>query len=178
MEDNLKAYFSGVWKPDWTKFEHSGWQLVEKINDLNPESVLDIGCGYNELKGKISNLYGIDPYNSAADEKVGIEHFSCGTKQWDVVLALGSINFGTEFKVRRQFQKATSLLKNKGHFFARFNPGSRIGHQDTIAEGITFFPWSKSYLKDLCYEYSLDVLELKNDNARIYFHGQKKLIGT
>ena len=52
MEDNLKEYFGGVWQPDWTKFEHSGWQLVEKINDLNPDSVLDIGCGYNQLKNK------------------------------------------------------------------------------------------------------------------------------
>ena len=178
MEDNLKEYFGGIWKPDWAKFEHSGYQLIEKINDLQPKSVLDIGCGYNQLKEQIPNLYGIDPYNSAADEKVSIENYNCGTKQWDVILALGSINFGTEFKVRRQFKKAVSLLKNKGHFFGRFNPGSRIGHSDPVAEGIQFFPWSKSYLKDLCYEYSLDVLQMENDNARIFFHGQKHLMGT
>ena len=178
MEDNLKEYFGGVWQPDWTKFEHSGWQLVERINDLKPASVLDIGCGYNQLKEKIPNLYGIDPYNTAADEKVSIENYNCGTKQWDVVLALGSINYGTEFKVRRQFKKAVSLLKNKGHFFGRFNPGSRLGHQDPMAEGIQFFPWSKSYLKDLCYEYSLDIIQMENDNARIFFHGQKHLMGT
>ena len=57
MEDNLKEYFGGVWKPDWAKFEHSGYQLIEKINDLKPESVLDIGCGYNQLKEKIPNLF-------------------------------------------------------------------------------------------------------------------------
>ena len=66
-EDNLKEYFGGVWKPDWAKFEQSGYQLIEKINDLKPESVLDIGCGYNQLNEKIPNLFGIDPYNSAAD---------------------------------------------------------------------------------------------------------------
>jgi hypothetical protein len=27
------------------------------------ESVLDVGCGYNEFKGKINNLTGLDPYN-------------------------------------------------------------------------------------------------------------------
>ena len=32
MEDNLKEYFGGIWKPDWAKFEHSGYQLIEKIN--------------------------------------------------------------------------------------------------------------------------------------------------
>ena len=28
------------------------------------------------------------------------------------------------------------------------------------------------------YEYSLDVLQMENDNARIFFHGQKRLMGT
>ena len=32
MEDNLKEYFGGIWKPDWAKFEHSGYKLIEKIN--------------------------------------------------------------------------------------------------------------------------------------------------
>ena len=59
MEDNLKEYFGGIWKPDWAKFEHSGYKLIEKINDLQPESVLDIGCGYNQLKEQIPNLYGV-----------------------------------------------------------------------------------------------------------------------
>ena len=65
------------------------------------------------------------------------------------------------------------LLKDKGHFFGRFNPGSRVGHTDPVAEGVSFFPWSKSYLRDLCYEYNLDIIEILNDNARIYFHGKK-----
>ena len=99
MSDAVEQYFSGIWKPDWAKFEHSGWGLIDKINKLEPTSVLDVGCGFNDLKNKIPNLYGIDPYNDKADEKVSIENFNCGTKQWDVVLALGSINFGSEFKV-------------------------------------------------------------------------------
>ena len=173
MSDAVEQYFSGIWKPDWTKFEHSGWSLVDKVNKLEPVSVLDIGCGFNDLKDKIPGLYGIDPFNDKADEKVSIENFNCGTKEWDIVLALGSINFGSEFIVRRQFAKAVKLLKDKGHFFGRFNPGSRVGHTDPVAEGVTFFPWSKSYLRDLCYEYNLEILEIMNDNARIYFHGQK-----
>ena len=168
----VEEYFSKHWKPDWNKFTHSGWQLVDKINALNPESVLDVGCGFNDLKGKIPGLYGIDPYNDKADEKVSIENFNCGTKEWDVVLALGSINFGSEFKIRRQFRKSVGHLKNGGHFFGRFNPGSRIGHNEH-AEGIDFFPWSKSYLKDLCYEYALSTVQIEKDNERIFFHGIK-----
>ena len=50
MSDAVEQYFSGIWKPDWTKFEHSGWSLVDKVNKLEPGSVLDIGCGFNDLK--------------------------------------------------------------------------------------------------------------------------------
>ena len=34
---------------------------------MNPDNVVDIGCGFNEFKGKITNLIGIDPYNDKAD---------------------------------------------------------------------------------------------------------------
>ena len=176
--DAVKEYFSNHWKPDWNKFTHSGWQLVDKINALKPESVLDIGCGFNDLKAKIPGLYGIDPYNDKADEQVSIENFNCGTKEWDVVLALGSINFGTEFKIRRQFKKAVSHLKTGGHFFGRFNPASNLNVKDesTIngqAMGVDFFPWSEGYLKDLCYEYALNPVQIERDNKRIFFHGIK-----
>ena len=54
--DAVEEYFSKHWKPDWNKFTHSGWQLVDKINALKPESVLDIGCGFNDLKNKVPGL--------------------------------------------------------------------------------------------------------------------------
>ena len=56
MEDNLKEYFGGIWKPNWAKFEHSGYKLIEKINELQPESVLDIGCGWGSLAVSYTHL--------------------------------------------------------------------------------------------------------------------------
>ena len=61
----LEKYFSKVWQSDTKKYKHSGLTLVDEINNLRPRSVLDVGCGYNEFKGKIDNLLGIDPYNSS-----------------------------------------------------------------------------------------------------------------
>ena len=63
----LHRYFSKVWQSDMKKWKHSGLQLIDEVNKLRPRAVLDVGCGYNEFKGKINYLTGIDPYNDKAD---------------------------------------------------------------------------------------------------------------
>ena len=65
-------FFAEIWKPRTNEYEYTGWQLVEEINKLNPESVLDVGCGYHPFKGRIQNIVGIDPYNNLADYEVDI----------------------------------------------------------------------------------------------------------
>ena len=94
----LNAYFSKIWQPDMKKWKYSGLKLIDEVNDLNPRSVLDVGCGYNEFKGKIHNLTGIDPYNDRADYKISIMDFRANEK-FDVILCLGSINFGSSEKI-------------------------------------------------------------------------------
>ena len=46
----LNAYFSKIWQPDMKKWKYSGLKLIDEVNALNPRSVLDVGCGYNEFK--------------------------------------------------------------------------------------------------------------------------------
>ena len=67
----LHRYFSKYWQNDMKKWKYSGLQLIDEVNSLKPRAVLDVGCGYNEFKGKIDNLIGIDPYNDLADLQVG-----------------------------------------------------------------------------------------------------------
>lgn len=66
-ERYILRFFSEIWKPRTNEYEHTGWQLVDEINNLKPKSVLDVGCGYHPFKGRIDNLIGIDPYNNCAD---------------------------------------------------------------------------------------------------------------
>ena len=67
----LNKYFSKYWQNDMKKWKYSGVQLIDEVNNLKPRAVLDVGCGYNEFRGKIKNLIGIDPYNKNADLEVG-----------------------------------------------------------------------------------------------------------
>ena len=79
--------------------------LVDKINELNPTLVIDVGCGGNHLKHRIKNLVGIDiaPYPTA-DINVGIRDadkiFKPGCA--DAVMALGSINIGSDTQIYQQ----------------------------------------------------------------------------
>ena len=56
----LKNYFGKVWQAETKKFKYSGLAIIDEVNAMNPDNVIDIGCGYNEFKGKIQNLTGID----------------------------------------------------------------------------------------------------------------------
>jgi hypothetical protein len=81
-ERYILRFFSEIWKPRTGDYEHTGWELAEEINKLDPERVLDVGCGYHPFKGRINNLVGIDPYNNCADYEVDIleykvKHLRC-----------------------------------------------------------------------------------------------------
>ena len=94
----LHKYFSKYWENDIKKWKYSGLSLVEEVNSLKPRAVLDVGCGYNEFKGKINNLIGIDPYNDRADLEVSTLEYRT-TQKFDVIMCLGSVNFGSRDKI-------------------------------------------------------------------------------
>ena len=140
QKNTLNNYFENSWKPNYDKFKYSGWELLNKI-DKN-KTILDVGCGYNLFKEHFgNNLYGIDPANDEADERVSIEDFNSVGNQWDIILCLGSLNFGDESIVKPQVEKVVSLCKKGGIIYWRQNPG--LGdHPWKGVEEIQFFPWS------------------------------------
>ena len=163
----LHKYFSKYWDNDMKKWKYSGVQLIDEVNNLKPRAVLDVGCGYNEFKSKIPNLIRIDPYNNNADFQVGIEEYKTDTK-FDVVIALGSINFGSTDKVFAELEKAVSLCTSKAVMFFRVNPGHQ--HDKPEAKWITFYPWNSNFIMNCADYFNVDVLDLRNDsNNRMYF---------
>ena len=163
----LHKYFGEVWQPETKKFKYSGLKVIEEVNALKPRNVLDIGCGYNEFKGKIPNLIGIDPYNINADYEVGIIDYNTDIK-FDVIIALGSINFGSTDKVFAELEKAVSLCAPGAVMFFRVNPGHQ--HDKPEAKWITFYPWNSNFIMNCADYFNVDVLDLRNDsNNRMYF---------
>lgn len=167
-------YFSGKWSDaSLDTYQFSGWNLIDKVNSLNPDRVLDIGCGFNRFKGKINNLVGIDPYNDCADCKCSVEEYDGPPA--DVVLCLGSINFGDEETIDHQLEIVDSLFTK--YAFFRVNPG--IAHSWSADwKDIIWFKWTVEKIHQVSkkYKYNLTTLEeektLQGDQ-RYYFEFSK-----
>ena len=168
-ERYILRFFSEIWKPRTGDYEHTGWELADEINKLNPERVLDVGCGYHPFKGRIKNLVGIDPYNNCADYEVDILEYRV-KHQYDVIMALGSINFNSQDEIEVRFGHCVNLLKQGGKFFLRANPG--ITHK--TGPYVEIFPWTFEVVNDFAEKYNLRLETFKKDaNDRLYFVYQK-----
>ena len=163
----LHKYFSKYWDNDMKKWKYSGLALIDEVNALKPRAVLDVGCGYNEFKGKIDNLVGIDPYNNQADHEVGTLEYKTDQK-FDVILCLGSVNFGSRDKIIAEVGRCVDLLANGGTMFFRVNPG--VQHDKPEADWIEFFAWNVPFIIELSEMFNLKILDIRDDtNQRKYF---------
>jgi hypothetical protein len=168
LKQKLSEYFNGIWKDtNYEYLEHSGYSLVDYINNQKPSSVLDVGCGYNKLKDKIHNLVGIDPFNDAADIKVSIENYK--SAPYDIALCLGSINFGDEKTIDNQIEKLHTLWRSKAIF--RVNPGIPHAGWDQFIE---WYQWTPEKIYSIAeqYKYGVECLKMeytKEKDLRYFF---------
>jgi len=163
----LHKYFSMYWQNDMKTWKYSLVALIDEVNSLKPRAVLDVGCGYNEFKGKINNLIGIDPYNDRADLEVSTMDYKTDQK-FDVILCLGSVNFGNRDKIIAEVGRCVNLLADGGTMFFRVNPG--IQHDKPEAKWIEFFAWNVPFIIELAEMFNLQVLDIRDDtNSRKYF---------
>ena len=170
----LKKYFTTVWQPITKKYKYSGLSIVDEVNNLKPLRVLDLGCGYNEFKGKINNLIGLDPYNNKADIQSSILDYK-SQEQFDVVISLGSINFGTVDKVYLELENAVSLTKQDGLLYFRVNPGEQ--HKAPEAQWIQFFNWTSEFIINSSSALNCSILKLEqevNDRGTRYYFVLRK----
>lgn len=163
-------FFAEIWKPRTNDYDYTGWTLVDEINQQNPGAVLDVGCGYHPFKGRIQNLVGIDPYNNCADYEVDILEYRVKPGSYDIIIALGSINFNSRDEIEERFAHCVNLLATNGKFYLRANPGQT--HK--TGPYVDIFPWSFEVANEFAEKYNLKLLEFKKDNNdRLYFSYQK-----
>ena len=161
-------FFSEIWRPRTGEYDHSGWALVEEINQLEPASLQDVGCGYHPFKGRIQNIVGIDPYNDAADYEVDILDYRVKPASHDVIMALGSINFNSQDEIEQRFAHCVDLLKPGGRFFLRANPG--IPHK--AGPYVDIFLWTFEIVNQFAEKYNLTLDTFKKEPTelgRLYF---------
>ena len=163
----MQHYFAKVWQPKTKKYKYSGLSIVDEINSLQPPSVVDLGCGFNEFKGKIHNLIGVDPYNDRCDIKCGIVEYVPEQKH-DVAICLGSINFGGADKIVFELSHVVAnIVKPGGLIFFRANPGKM--HEAPEAKWIDFFEWTPEFIVNTARVLGCIPVACKQDDERLYF---------
>lgn len=163
----LGQYFSKVWYPETKKFKYSGLSIIDEVNAMKPRAVIDIGCGYNEFKGKIDNLTGIDPYNDRADIKTSVVDYKTDTK-YDVAICLGSINFGSTDKIIEELTAVVNLTSTSGLIYFRVNPGKQ--HTAPESKWINFYDWDPVFISNIARCLNCRLVTLQQDTGdRFYF---------
>ena len=162
----LSHYFTKIWQPQIKKYKYSGLDIIDEVNALNPDLVLDIGCGYNEFRGKIQNLVGVDAYNDRADHQQDTLSYR-PTKQADVAICFGSINFGDTEKIMLELQHVVGCIKQGGRIYFRVNPG--LPHPAPESKWIQFYNWSPDFALRAADALNVTCSDMHKDGDRLYF---------
>ena len=171
MNDIVNNYFKNLWKPDYSKFEYTGYALLNQLS--TDDTVLDVGCGHNLFKPHLGNrVYGIDPNFIQADEMVNIEDFDPNRRLWTHAFCLGSLNFGSRTHIESQILKISGLITDC--IYWRQNPGIIDHVEKQEFAKLDLFPWSMELNKQMAESLNFTVKECKWDtHNRIYAVWQK-----
>jgi hypothetical protein len=137
--------------------ESSGIVLADFINGVKPGGlVIDAGCGINPFKDKIKNLIGFDiaPYEQA-DFQASFDqaHQIFGRDFADVILALGSCNFGPVEENVYYLDKFYSWLKKGGLCIVRVHLNRAPIHMEEDTE---YANWTISNADDCAFKWFKD----------------------
>lgn len=172
-------YFADSWSG------HRGWHLssheaMMKKVDKNAK-ILDVGCGDNNMKDYFPNLTGIDPANPKADFRVALEEFDVmyRAESFDVVFALGSLNFGRSIDVLVECGLAVHILRPGGTIYFRCNPGS-YDHAHVGLHKTEIYPWTEEDHIMWSEQYGCDLITLEwegndeDDSVRLYAEWRRR----
>lgn len=96
---------------------------IKYLLDINPTSVIDIGCGPNMFKTFIPNLYGIDLDHPLADAQVEFtsEYAQLHKEKYGAAMAINSLHWTTIDKFERTIYDFASVISPGGRGFITFN---------------------------------------------------------
>jgi hypothetical protein len=157
--DHLDSQLDKLFNPDsyrghfWARqFQVAGLNLIEEINELDPDLVIDAGCAHNRFKGHIKNLIGFDRMHFPfVDLHMKIEEANFRSQSADVVMALGSIHFGSLETIEQQIDRVVSWVKPGGFIVMRVNHKLYFERSSTDIR----FLWSLNEIKYFTEKHSL-----------------------
>jgi len=159
----LNTHFREVWNNIEGVPGKVSPRVVDVVTALNssPNLVIDVGCGHNQYKGVIPNLVGFDPveYNSNIDQICTLEDAKFDTESADIIMALGSINYGSFDYILSQYQKLDTWLKPGGYVVCRANvtPTNQIPHHRRNSQ---YYSMNENAIANIATAMNYDILNV------------------
>jgi SAM-dependent methyltransferase len=100
------------------------YYYIQKVMEINPELVIDLGCGLNVFKKTWPNIIGIDAdENSNCDIMDHFDRdFAQGHQQYcDALISVNAIHFAPIDQITQRLQWCANLVKPGGRAFVSFN---------------------------------------------------------
>jgi hypothetical protein len=117
---------------------YTGLSLVDSVNSLDPNLVLDVGCGQNFYKDKIKNLVGVDIFGNDCD--LCFDYFNSDyADKADAILVLGVLEYGSPEEVHQKLVRIKKNCHNTTQVFFRFNISPKFMHEVMPGIDISFF---------------------------------------
>ena len=130
----------------------SGFPAAEVINAMNPDLVLDLGCGFSLFKEHIQGLIGVDllPYQGRVDLVMdcddALELFQDNSV--DAIRCVGPFNFGTQAEQEKLIGLCYDKLKPGGVVCGHARPGRKSDATGFNSRGIIHYPWTRTAVQE------------------------------
>lgn len=109
----------------WRSFSMVPFYYLKWLDEINPDQILDIGCGSNYFKIFYPNIYGVDlpPWGQNLDEHA---HFNKSYSEknkdrWSCAFSINSLHFVSIDKVADRIYQFANVIKPQGRGFITFN---------------------------------------------------------
>ncbi len=105
-------------------FHCSTFYYIERLMEINPSKILDLGCGANLFKNFYPIIYGIDPAAPGADE---VDRFNSDfilnhPEEFECVMAINSLHHDITFSsFKKRFYEFLKIIKPGGRGYITMN---------------------------------------------------------
>lgn len=185
----IDKFFNDFWEDRNDVFVKSNPEAIASlVNSLNPKSVLDVGCGPNKYKNiiKADEYVALDPFHRSADVKTTVidYHEKNPEKQFDVVMALGSICFGTKEKILAEIEAIDALTASGGtqvwkvnapYTYVKERNGPSYAELFPLVNLVQVHTWDEQFIRHVAEVYGYEIKSLEEDYN---WEGQKRFYFT
>jgi len=141
-----------------TEFDMTSLYYMSFLLEKNPDTIYDLGCGWNIFKKYIRKIYGIDPHSMYADSRETIDDkwLSARKGTLNSVMSICALHFTPLEAMKKRVVNFASLLQTGGRGYLSLNL-QRMIERSTVDEfknsDFDFDGYVRNELEDIPFKY-------------------------